>query len=92
MKTTRPELGFERLLAALERDLLDATNEEILAVANELGMKPDMKGSIALLGVTFVAQLKDQDNNSGRQTKKATGRASATRPRRRRKEDTSSST
>ncbi len=92
MKTIRPELGFERLLAALERDLLDATNEEIMAVANELGMKPSMKGSIALLGVTFAAQLKDQDNNSGRQTKKATGRVSATRPRRRRKEDTPSST
>ncbi|MFL6605587.1 MAG: hypothetical protein ACJ8R9_30205 [Steroidobacteraceae bacterium] len=92
MKTTRPELGFERLLVALERDLLDATNEEILTVVNELGMKPDMKGSIALLGVTFAVQLKDQDNNSGRQTKKATRAVGATRPRRRRKGDAPSST
>jgi hypothetical protein len=91
MKTTRPELGFERLLAALERDVLDATDEEILAVANELGMKPGMKGSIALLGVTFMVQLKDQDN-SGRQTKKAPSRVSATRARRRRKGDAPSST
>ena len=60
MTTTRPELGFERLLAALGRDMLDASDEEILAVANELGQKPGMKGSIALLGVTFAWRLKDQ--------------------------------
>jgi hypothetical protein len=92
MKTTRPELGFERLLAALERDLLDATDEEILAVANELGMKPAMKGSIALFGVTFAARLKGQDNKSGRQAKEARGRTRAIRSRRRPKGDAPSST
>jgi hypothetical protein len=92
MKITRPELGFERLLATLERDLLDATDEEILAVASELGIKPAMKGSIALLGVTFAARLKDQDNKSGRTNKEAPGRVRAIRSRRRPKGDTSSST
>jgi hypothetical protein len=30
MKTARPDLAFERLLIALERDLIDATDEEAL--------------------------------------------------------------
>jgi hypothetical protein len=57
MKPTRPELGLERVLAALEQDLLLATDEEILDVATEMGLKPDMRGSIALAGVTFTAQV-----------------------------------
>ncbi len=52
MKSTRPEVGLERLLAAIERDILDTSDEEIASVASELGIKPDMKGSIALFGVT----------------------------------------
>ena len=64
MTTTRPELGFERLLAALGRDLLDAPEEEILEVANEFGQKPAMKGSLALVGVTFTFRLRDQHTQS----------------------------
>jgi hypothetical protein len=82
--TTPPELGFERLLAALCQDLLDAPDEEILAVANELGQKPGMKGSIALLGVTFAFRLTDQFKRSARQTDEPSSRTGATRrPRRR---------
>jgi hypothetical protein len=91
MKTTRPELRFERFLAALERDLLDVTDEEILAVANELGIKPGMKGSMALFGVTFAARLQNQDDNSER-TNVACGRARAVRSSRRPKGDKPSST
>jgi hypothetical protein len=92
MTTTRPELGFERLLAALGRDMLDASDEEILAVANELGQKPGMKGSIALLGVTFAWRLKDQPKGSARPTKEASSGAGATgRSRRRPKGDAPSS-
>ena len=43
---------FERLLAALERELVAATDEEILAAAADLGMNPAMKGSAAFFGVT----------------------------------------
>jgi hypothetical protein len=92
MKTVRPEVGLERLLIALERDLLDAPHEEILAVAHELGLKPSMKGSIALLGVISAFRLKNQDDNRERQTKKAPGPARAARPRRRPKGDAPSST
>ena len=58
MKTIHPERGLERLLVALERDLLDATDEEILAAARELGMNPAMKGSAAFIGVTVLVRLR----------------------------------
>ena len=51
MNTRRPELSLEQVLAALERELINATDEEVLAAAAELGMNPSMKGSAAFLGV-----------------------------------------
>lgn len=51
MKRTRADLRLERLLLELERDLTEATDEEILAAAHELGMNPAMRGSAALFGV-----------------------------------------
>jgi hypothetical protein len=92
MSAAQPIPGFERLLAALERDLLEATDEEIMAVANELGMKPAMKGSIALFGVTFAARLNLKGHKPKRQSKQASGGASVSRSRRRPKGDTPSST
>lgn len=53
MKTDNAE-RFERLLAALERELIEATDEEILAAANDLGMSPMMKGSATFFGVTTL--------------------------------------
>jgi hypothetical protein len=43
---------FEQLLAALERELIEATDEEILEAASDLGMNPAMRGSAAFFGVT----------------------------------------
>jgi hypothetical protein len=57
MKTTSPELTLERTLLALERDVLDATDEELMTAARELGMNPTMKGSAAYFGVTLLARL-----------------------------------
>ncbi len=51
MKTRRPEISLEHVLTALERELIDATDDEVLAAAAELGMNPSMKGSAAFLGV-----------------------------------------
>jgi hypothetical protein len=42
---------FERLLAALEQDLIAATDAEVLEAAGDLGMNPAMKGSAAFFGV-----------------------------------------
>ena len=41
-----------RTLDALERELLDASDADVLAAAAELRLNPDMQGSIALAGVT----------------------------------------
>jgi hypothetical protein len=79
MTTTRPELGFERLLDALGQDLIDAPDEEILAVAEELGQKPGMKGSIALAGVTFAWRFKTPPKAPARRAKGASGSAGTTR-------------
>ncbi len=51
LRTLRPVRTLERILAALERELLEATDEEILEAAKELGMNPSMKGSAAFIGI-----------------------------------------
>jgi hypothetical protein len=56
MKTTRPDSALERLLLALEHELMEATDEEILEAARDLGMNPGMKGSAAFIGVTMVVR------------------------------------
>ena len=56
MTTQRPDSALERLLVALEDELLQATDEEVLAAAHELGMNPAMKGSAALFGVTRLVR------------------------------------
>jgi hypothetical protein len=48
-----PETALERVLEALERELVEATDEEILEAAHDLGMKPEMKGSAAFLGLRY---------------------------------------
>jgi hypothetical protein len=80
MKTTRPEVGFERVMTALERDLLDATDEQIVSAAKELGMNPTMKGSAALFGVTLMWQRRPPSDERPRKTARQTD---VTRARRR---------
>ena len=52
MKTEDTERALERLLAALEQELIDAPDEEVLEAAADLGMNPLLKGSSAFFGVT----------------------------------------
>jgi hypothetical protein len=71
MKSTHPELALERILIALERDVIDATDEDFLTAARELGMNPSMKGSAAFFGVTRPAtwprETGEQKNTPGGQ-------------------------
>src|SRR5580704_15877039 len=67
MKSTHPELALERILIALERDLIDASDEELLTAARELGMNPSMKGSAAFFGVTRPAGLRSWPRETGEQ-------------------------
>lgn len=46
-----PEAALNRLLDALASELCEASDEEILEAAKELGMNPLMKGSAAFLGL-----------------------------------------
>jgi hypothetical protein len=49
--SVRPDVGLERLIHGLERELLAAPDEEFVAGARDLGMNPEMKGSAAFVGV-----------------------------------------
>ena len=101
MTTLRPELRFERLLAALERDLLGATDQEILEAANEIGMDPTLRGSAALFGATFTIELTERARARLRsqnlwfaaasprtRPKRSSGSSTSPRPRRRSKRET----
>ena len=49
MSLAWPEASLARILEAFEREILEASEAEIMEAANELGMKPDMKGSAAFI-------------------------------------------
>ncbi len=91
MMTTRSDLGFERLLSAIAQDLIDASEEEILTTVNEFGLRPGMKGSVALFGVTFALRRYIHKPSAFR-TGKSSINVGTTRGRRRPKGDTPSST
>jgi hypothetical protein len=61
LKIAAPVTVLARTLEALERELVEATDEEILQAASDLGMDPHMKGSAAFMGLTYpvVARLSD---------------------------------
>jgi hypothetical protein len=56
-----PVAALARVLDALEQELIDASNEDILEAASDLGMKPMMKGSAAFMGLNSpgTARLTD---------------------------------
>ena len=87
MTTKRPDSALERLLLALEDELLQATDEEVLAAAHELGMNPAMKGSAAFFGVTLLVRPMIGSRRTRSYLKK-TDEQHAGGPRRRRKGDT----
>lgn len=61
VKRVSPNVALTRLLDALEQDLREVSDEEIVEVAKDLGMDPTMRESAAFLGVTYPAipQLSD---------------------------------
>jgi hypothetical protein len=87
MKLTRPDSALERLLLALEQEVVEATDEEVLAAARELGMNPTMKGSSAFTGVTMVVHWPSA-NRVRSWLAKADGEKGSGSPRRRPKGDT----
>lgn len=61
VKHVLPETTLERLLEALERELVAATDAEIIEAANDLGMQPHMKGSAAFLGLRYPTRPRFED-------------------------------
>jgi hypothetical protein len=50
-----PETALERVLDALEHELVAASDTDILEAANDLGMQPQMKGSAAFIGLRYAS-------------------------------------
>jgi hypothetical protein len=48
---TKPAAALGRILDQLDRELIDASDEDIMEAARDLGMNPMMKGSAAFLGL-----------------------------------------
>jgi hypothetical protein len=61
VKKLSPELTLTHILDALAQELIDASDEEILEAAKDLGMDVRMRESAAFAGVTYTAkpQLSD---------------------------------
>ncbi len=60
---TTPAAALGRILDQLDRELIDASDEDILEAARDLGMNPMMKGSAAFLGLQCfsLAEFIDSD-------------------------------
>jgi hypothetical protein len=61
VKAAFPEMVLTRILEAFGQELIDASDEEIMEAAKDLGMSPHMKGSAAFLGLTSPAKLQVSD-------------------------------
>lgn len=54
MSSPSPEAALSRVLAGLERELVEASDEEIVQAAEDLGMNLRMKGSAAFIGLVHA--------------------------------------
>jgi hypothetical protein len=50
-----PAAALGRILDQLDRELIEASDDDILEAAADLGMNPMMKGSAAFLGLRFLS-------------------------------------
>jgi hypothetical protein len=61
MTPNPPEVALNRVLAGLEKELVEATDEEIELAAADLGMNVKMKGSAAFIGVIYTVPRRIED-------------------------------
>jgi hypothetical protein len=61
VKPIPSERALTRILNAFAQELIDASDEEILQAAKDLGMDPNMKGSAAFLGVIHATPRRLSD-------------------------------
>ena len=56
-----PAAALGRILDRLDRELIEASDEDILEAARDLGMNPMMKGSAAFIGLRVPAMAQFAD-------------------------------
>lgn len=56
VKVPSPELALSRVLDGLGQELIDATDEEVLEAARDLGMDYTTRGSAAFAGLKYPAK------------------------------------
>jgi hypothetical protein len=61
-----PAAALGRILDQLDRELIEASDEDILEAARDLGMNPMMKGSAAFLGLQFLSFAEFFDGDAPR--------------------------
>jgi hypothetical protein len=61
IKVATPRTALTRVLMALERELIEATDEEVVGAAKDLGMDLQMQGSAAFMGLRYPAVAKLSD-------------------------------
>jgi hypothetical protein len=61
MTLTDPAVALTRLLDALEAELIESSEEQIMQAAMDLGMNPQMKGSAAFAGIKYRTKLRLSD-------------------------------
>lgn len=61
LRTTSPEVALAWILQALEEELIDSSDEEILDAAKDLGMDPEMKLSAAFRGLIYPSKWQLSD-------------------------------
>ncbi|MGH8318161.1 MAG: hypothetical protein ACREUL_09320 [Steroidobacteraceae bacterium] len=70
VKTDRSQQVLTRILDAFAQELIDASDEEVLEAAKDLGMDPRMRGSAAFAGLIYPVpghlQLSDFFDVEGR--------------------------
>ena len=54
MKKPTPEMKLERVLEKLSREIALASDEEVLEACADLRIQPDMKGTVAFLGIKGI--------------------------------------
>lgn len=61
VRAALPEVVLTRILEAFGQELIDASEEEIMEAAKDLGMELQMKGSGAFVGLTFPTRWQLSD-------------------------------
>ena len=61
---TTPAAALGRILDQLDRELIEASDADILEAARDLGMNPMMKGSAAFLGLQCFSLAEFFDNDA----------------------------